>query len=300
MHIIQIGLPKSGNFWLRTILTNILQLANQENRSFIQSQPIYDIAKTWDLSVRGQIAIDFLDITPNALFYRIGNIFRYPVDDIDDYINRCSLVWTHSQFSPKVLDILPKFDKAVYILRDPRDVAISWANFVFSPYMRRYYPFLITGDTEPSSYLNNHLQEIITDWVNHVGGYLAAQGELSIHWLFYENLLTSFDAEIEELLAFLEIELDSNARTALKNQVDFTTMKKDNPNHLRKGSVKQWVNILSEEQQNVVLKIAKPVLEELNYPLNTQEEKLPKLPVDFNQSAFNTSGKVVLLTPAPH
>ena len=92
MHIIQIGLPKSGNFWLRTILTNMFQLANQENRSFIQSQPIYDIAKTWDLGVRGQIAIDFLDITPNALFYRIGNIFRYPVDDIDDYINRCSLV----------------------------------------------------------------------------------------------------------------------------------------------------------------------------------------------------------------
>ena len=300
MHIIQIGLPKSGNFWLRTILTNILQLANQENRSFIQSQPIYDIAKTWDLSVRGQIAIDFLDITPNALFYRIGNIFRYPVDDIDDYINRCSLVWTHSQFSPKVLDLLPKFDKAIYILRDPRDVAISWANFVFSPYMRRYYPFLITGETEPSSYLNNHLQAIITDWVNHVGGYLESQGELAIHWLFYENLLTSFDTEIEELLAFLEIELDSSARTALKNQVDFTTMKKDNPNHLRKGSVKQWVNILSEKQQDVVLKVAKPVLEELNYPLNTQEEKLPKLPVDFNQIAFNTSEKVVLLTPAPH
>ena len=300
MHIIQIGLPKSGNFWLRTILTNILQLANQENRSFIQSQPIYDIAKTWDLGVQGQIAIDFLDITPNALFYRIGNIFRYPVDDIDDYINRCSLVWTHSQFSPKVLDLLPKFDKAIYILRDPRDVAISWANFVFSPYMRRYYPFLITGETEPSSYLNNHLQAIITDWVNHVGGYLESQGELAIHWLFYENLLTSFDTEIEELLAFLEIELDSSARTALKNQVDFTTMKKDNPNHLRKGSVKQWVNILSEKQQDVVLKVAKPVLEELNYPLNTQEEKLPKLPVDFNQIAFNTSEKVVLLTPAPH
>lgn len=300
MHIIQIGLPKSGNFWLRTILTNILQLANQENRSFIQSQPIYDIAKTWDLSVRGQIAIDFLDITPNALFYRIGNIFRYPVDDINDYINRCSLVWTHSQFSSQVLDILPKFDKAIYILRDPRDVAISWANFVFSPYMRRYYPFLITGETEPSSYLNNHLQEIITDWVNHVSGYLAVQEKSPIHWLFYENLLTSFDREIEQLLAYLEIELDSSARTALKNQVDFTTMKQDNPNHLRKGSVKQWINILSEEQQDVVLQISKPLLEELNYPLNTQEEKLPKLPVDFNQSVFNTSGKVVLLTPTLH
>ncbi|NJM16702.1 MAG: sulfotransferase domain-containing protein, partial [Bacteroidales bacterium] len=36
--------------------------------------------------------------------------------------------------------VFPKFDKIVYIVRDPRDVALSMARFQFTPYMQTYYP----------------------------------------------------------------------------------------------------------------------------------------------------------------
>ncbi len=275
MNILQVGLPKSGNFWLYTILKHILQAANLEAQSFIQKQPIYELAKTWDMSVRNQINIDFLDITHNGLFYRIGNIFRYPVDDLDDYLNNSTLVWTHSQFSPKSLKVLPKFDKVIYLVRDPRDVAISWANFVFTDYMRRYYPFLTAPESEPKTYLSSHLKTIISDWSGHISGYLKHQKKLDIHFVAYERLLNCFEGEFANLLAYLDIEIDQNAKTYIKAQVDFSSMKTDNPNHLRKGHSGQWVDLLSDAEKKMVLDEAASLLKLLNYPLNERENKLP-------------------------
>ncbi len=126
MHTLKIGIPKSGNFWLHTILHNIIDYSDLKYESFIADQPIYEVAKNLEMNLfKGQININFLDITKNAVFYRIGNMFRYPIDDIDDYINSSTLVWTHAQMSDNVLNTIKKFDKLIYIIRDPRDILIS-------------------------------------------------------------------------------------------------------------------------------------------------------------------------------
>jgi aryl sulfotransferase len=62
MHILQSGLPKSGNFWLYQIISNIFEKAKLEEKSFIKNQPIHKVAQTWDMGVKGQIDINFLDI----------------------------------------------------------------------------------------------------------------------------------------------------------------------------------------------------------------------------------------------
>ncbi len=299
MQILQCGIAKSGNFWLYKILSHILEKANVEEKSFIKSQPIHKIAQSWSLSFPEQVNINYLDITENALFYRMSNIFVYPIDDIDDYIDRCNVVWTHSQFCSKSKEVFPKFNKRIYIIRDPRDVAISWSNFVFTPYKKRHYPFQTVNDTNPQQYLNNHLTQIISDWVNHVGKYLKYQDELGIYFVFYERLLHNFDEELQKILNYLELELKPRDIDDIKNKVDFNTMKPENENHLRKGKTGQWLEILSEEQNQQTLNLAKPLLQILNYPIN-REETLPqltqRLPEDFG---FNL-GKVSLLVTVPH
>ncbi|NER02574.1 MAG: sulfotransferase domain-containing protein [Okeania sp. SIO3C4] len=301
MHILKIGLPKSGNFWLHTILHNIIDYSGIKYESFIQNQPIYEIAKDWDVNqIKEQVNINFLDITKNSVSYRIGNIFRYPVDDVDDYIHSSTLVWTHSQMSDNVLKIIKKFDKLIYIIRDPRDVLVSWSNFVFSPYMQRFYPFLIVDETNPETYLINNLTTIISDWMNHVGGYLKHQKYLNIHFVFYERLLDDFDLELEKILEYLEIELDKNARGEIKEKVSFNSMKQDSPNHIRKGQLAQWVNILSDSQKEEVLQMATPLLKLLNYPLNNQIDSLPELPEKLPENINLPDGKVVLLKPSNH
>lgn len=300
MHIIKVGLPKSGNYWLHTVLKNILKEANIENEIFLREQPIYQIAQTWDMSIKGQIDINFLDITQDSLFLRISNIYRYPIDNIDDYIKNSTLVWTHSQLTPKGLEVFPQFDKIVYIIRDPRDISISWSNFVFTPYMRKYYPFLTSDETSPQEYLNNNLSRIICDWRIHVSNYLKYKEKLGIHFLFYERLLDNFEHELEKLLAYLEIELPPKSKNKIQENVTFTSMKKDNLNHLRKGSSKQWLEVLNEKQKDTVLQMATPLLRLLNYPLNNQVNTVPDVPVNIEDACLTTSGKVSLLIPAPH
>ena len=250
MHILKAGLIKSGNFWLHTILHNIIDYSDFEYKSFIENQPIYEVAKTWDIKLlKGQININCLDLTKNAVFYRISNIFRYPVDDIDDYINSSTLVWTHSPISDNALTIIQKFDKVIYIVRDPRDVSISWSNFVFSHYVRRYFPYFTVDETDSATYLNKNLTTIISDWSNHVGGYLKHQKDLNIYFVFYERLLYDFDHELEKILEYLEVDLDEKARGEIKEKVSVNNMKKDSPNHIRKGKSGQWLDIYTDAQK---------------------------------------------------
>jgi aryl sulfotransferase len=138
--LLQSGLPKSGNFWLYKILQQCLQEAGLPRKAFIQNQPVYEIAKDWSLSYEEQTDIDVLDITGHGCFYRISSIFRHPVKDLDRYLSQTTHVWTHSPFCDAFHQVLPRFDKVVYIIRDPRDTALSHARFMLTPYMKTYYP----------------------------------------------------------------------------------------------------------------------------------------------------------------
>jgi len=197
VHILQAGVPKSGNYWLYRIINSIFTHCGLEKKSFIQNTPMYRVAKTWELSYKEQSSIDVLDIDPHKCYYRISSIFRMPVDDIDTYIQQTSVVWTHSCFCDLSRVILPKFDKIIYIIRDPRDVALSMAYFVFTPYMQKYFP---VQERNYKEYLARKLAGRMKNWVEHVGGYFQFCDKLNIHAVFFENLRFSFEKEMERLL----------------------------------------------------------------------------------------------------
>lgn len=283
MRILQTGEAKSGNLWLYKILQNIIHCAGLENPSFIQNHPIHDLAKTWDLSYKEQADIDVLDIEPHQCFYRISSVFRMPIEDIDDYIHQCSHVWTHSLFCERSLSVLPKFDKVVYIIRDPRDVAISRSRFAFTPYMLKYYPH---GVTDPDSFLELSLDGTVRRWVQHVGGYLKHKDDLHIYVVFYERLLRSFDTELSHLLRYLDIKLDEKAIDHIKREVDFTTMKTENPDHVRRGRSGEWAQLFTDEQKRQVVSIAGPMLKLLNYLVGEDQVNslLPCLPAQLSSN----------------
>jgi aryl sulfotransferase len=254
-----------------------------EQKSFIQSQPIHELAKMWDLSYKEQADIDVLDIEPHKCFYRISSIFRMPIEDIDNYLDRCTHVWTHSPFCERSFVVLPKFDKVVYIIRDPRDRAISASRFRFTPYMKKYYPH---GEPDPDTWLAHRLESTMRHWVQHVGGYLKHKDDLEIHVVFYERLLRSFDTELSELLDYLGIELDDEAISHIKHEVDFTTMKSKNPQHVRKGKSGRWMEVFTEAQKKQAARIAGPMLQLLNYPFgeDQMDSSLPCVPVQLSTS----------------
>ncbi|AKD05054.1 sulfotransferase domain-containing protein [Pontibacter korlensis] len=263
MKILQGGAPKCGNFWLYQILQQILQRSGQPISSFIQRQPIYELAKTWDLNYPSQASIDVLDITDLQYSYRISSIFRMPVEDIEDYVSQTDHVWTHSPICKRSGELLNLFDKKVYIVRDPRDRAISASKYYTSEYMLKYYP---QEERDAQRYLEKHFEELMLEWVWHVYDHLRLSRQHNIHIAFYEGFLLDFQQELGRLLAYLGLEMDEAQREELQEAMSFATLKSNNPKHLKKGQSGYWMDQLTDEQAEKADTIAGPLIRYLNYP----------------------------------
>ncbi len=261
--VLQGGFPKSGNFWLYNLLQSIRRHGGLESPSFIRNHPIHPLARTWSLSHADQADIDAISIEQGGCSFRISGVFKEPITDIDAYLRQCSHVWTHSRICERSLDVLPRFDKVVYIVRDPRDVVNSVSHYVFTPHFRDNYP--AHHETSPETFRAVVLDQMLRDWVEHVGGHLRHRQRLGIHFVFYERLLHEFRSELAKLLGYLELDLDESAVASIEHEVAFATMSKANPSHVRRGRSGEWEHTLSDAQKRTSERIAGPMLGLLGY-----------------------------------
>jgi aryl sulfotransferase len=286
MKILQSGLPKSGNLWLYRILQLCAAEAGWPRSSFIRDHPIQQQAKDWDLSFPGQATIDVLDFRHGQAYCRISSRFRERVRDFDDYLARTSHVWTHSPLTLAERPLLARFDSIVYIIRDPRDAAVSMSRFVLTPYMQAHYP---RRELPPESYLDRYLSRIVKTWVRHVGQSLLQRHDLRLGFVFYERLLDDLDGELARLLALLDLDLDAAARARIKAGVQFESMQPSSPGHLRAGRRGAWRQALSDGQRAAAAKAAGPLLCWLGYPADADAEAelpLPALPAQLDDAAL--------------
>lgn len=261
--ILQGGAPKCGNFWLYQIIQQVLNRSGRETKSFIQQHPIYELARNWDLNYPSQASIDVLEITDLQYSYRISSIFRMPIEDIQNYLSRTNHVWTHSPICKRSGEILNLFDKKVYIIRDPRDRAISASKYYCSDYMLKYYP---QEEKEPQRFLEKNFEQLMQEWVWHVFDHLRLSRRYNIHIAFYEGFLLDFQQELGRLLDYLDVDLNQGQRDELQEAMSFATLKSKNPKHLKKGQSGYWMDQLTDEQVEKVAIIAGPLLRFLHYP----------------------------------
>lgn len=287
MKLLQSGVAKSGNYWLYTILQSLLRRTGQPTHTYIESQPIHAIARTWELSFPEQASIDTIDIADTGVFYRISSAFRWPVDDLDAYLARTTHVWTHSRISANTDAIFGKFDKIVYIVRDPRDVVLSTSRFLFTPYMQKFYPH---RHATPEDYLRTSLAKQVSHWREHVAGHIAAAQRRNIYIVFYERLLDNLPGELAALCRYLEIEPVDTLLNGVQQDVSFETMQGNSPGHVRKGKSRQWVDQLTAAQKAAAIQQAGPLLELLHYPLtDTGGSDLPYLPNTINPAQIEAA-----------
>lgn len=281
MKLLQIGLPKSGNYWLYKILCSIYEQAGWPQSTFVETQPIYSEASTWNLGFPERARADTINITEEGEFWFISSRHRERIDDFDAYLARCSHVWTHSPYCTRTPEILSKFDRVIYILRDPRDALISHAKFLFTPYMREYFPHRYAS---AEAFIDTELERNMTGWARHVGYYLKQRRVLGIHVMFYEQMLSDLRNEIVRLQEYLGLQLQDEQIEAIIQSVSFETMKTESPGHVRQGRAYGWTKNMTPEQQARVIRVAEPLLKLLNYPLSPEEcaIKLPSLPDDFH------------------
>jgi len=262
MKILQGGVPKCGNFWLYEIIQKILYKSGANTSSYIEKHPIYSLAKTWDLNFPGQARIDVLEITDLQCSYRISSIFKMPVLNLKEYVEQTNHVWTHSPICKRSRDVFNVFEKKIYIIRDPRDRALSAAKYYCSDYMLKYFP---QEESEPEVFLKKNFDQLMHEWVWHVWDHLRLSHSLDIHIVFYENLLSNFQQELKRLTDYLEVDLEDDQKEEIEKEVSFSNMKKQNPKHLKTGTSGHWKSFLSDEQIENAEIIAGPLMQFLGY-----------------------------------
>ena len=185
-------------------------------------------------------------------------------------LGKCSLVWTHSKLCKSSFELFPKFDRIIYIIRDPRDVLISRANFAFTPYYLKHFPH---NEKDPQSFIENNLEIFMLKWVRHVGAYLKYANYFGIHIIFFERLLHHFDSEVKNLIEYLGYRFSQTQVDLIKHEVSFETMKANDPEHVRKGRFGNWARILNDRQKQRANTLIKDMLDYLNYPVEILEEE---------------------------
>jgi aryl sulfotransferase len=276
--ILHSAIHKSGNYWLARILARIEHHAGLEHRSWVQSQPVHATAVGWTLSYQGQADMDFLRILPGGCWWRISDLHQERIADIEEYVRRCSIVWSHEPVVARHLEVLPLFDRVVYLIRDPRDVAVSLSRYVFTSHVLTNWP--PHYERSPESFLRHALDQELRDWVAHVGGWLRIRPRIPFHVVFYERFLHAFEDELRGLVEYLGVDLTEAALAAIEAEVSFRSMHGADPDHVREGRSGQWLAALSDAQQAHALAIAGPMLELLGYPA-TPEGYEDGRPVDL-------------------
>ncbi|MCP3851072.1 MAG: sulfotransferase domain-containing protein [Gammaproteobacteria bacterium] len=279
MKILQIGMPKSGNFWLYTIIQNILKQSNIQIKSHITQTKEFRDIKDLKLSTKAQNTKDVIDIEDDDIYYRVSSIIKQPIIDFDTYIDNITHVWTHSYITKKSDYVISKFDKVVYIIRDPRDTLVSMSQFVMTDYMKKYYPNDYISSQE---YIDSKHQTHSKQWFEHITEYLGKRYP-NLHVVFYENLLLEFDEELKKLISFLEINLSEQDYIAIKKETSAYEMIKHNPNHVNLPELYKWKKRISTEQNKAMTTFLTDILLKLNYNLFKDEKnKLPNFGVSLN------------------
>jgi len=270
-NIVQSGLAKSGNYWLYNIIREIIS-SKEDFKPYIHSLPIYPFLENLDLSTNDQADVDVLDFNSKSVSHRVSSFYNMPLvpDEASSFISSSPLIWTHSKLNLTNLHY-KEFDKVVYIVRDPRSVAISLAHFLMTPYMKKYY---YRGYESYEEALEGIFIQQMEAWYRHI--YSASQFNIqrSVYVVFYENLLLDPKSGVRELAQYLEYDLPERTVREIVNKTSLQTMSKRNPSHVRSFKKKKgWEELLSANQKKYCKNRLGCILETLGYKMdcNTQE-----------------------------
>ena len=260
MEIIHVGLPRAGNVWVHTILALLLKTKKKPNtvKSYISKQPIYKIAKNWNLGFKKQASIDWIDINRFDVRVRISSIYKEPIIHWEEYLKKTSVVATHSYFCEMTKKVLQDFSAKIYLIRDPRDMLVSRSCYDLTSYMKNYYP---QPYVKANDYVEKRLEELVGRWVFHVSNYLYHAKMLKLECLFYEKLATKHEREVLNISSLLKIKLTQRELDKIIKTTKFESMAEAGyKGHLGQGRIGLWRDTLNEEQKVRAIKIGGPLL----------------------------------------
>ncbi len=83
---------------------------------------------------------DQIRFEPLRAYQDIPAVFTWAIPDIHAYAAATSMAHSHSMWRPETDELIRAFSHRVLIIRDLRDVAVSWLRWIFTPFNRLHRP----------------------------------------------------------------------------------------------------------------------------------------------------------------
>ena len=264
--------PKSGNTWLRAFIANYLK--NPAEPMPIDDLPQFilgdGIAAPFEQVAGGPVdAMTAEEI--QALRPKVHEMFAQSSPDT-------VFVKTHNAIS--VLDNIPTITPdatagAIYVVRNPLDVAVSYAHHYGISYDRAIAAMDSEETTSPPH--GNQVYQYLGSWSTHVRSWTQAEG-LKLHTIRYEDMTIQPEKTWRALIKFLGLPLET---PRLKKAIKFSSFKVlanqekedgfveavpiDNRVFFRKGKTGAWRKELTAEQVEGMIERHSEVMAEHGY-----------------------------------
>ncbi len=284
--------PKSGNTLLRSIITSLF-FSNDGLFNFNLLKKIVSFEEIGRLKqiVKNNQDKSLLSFINNSnLIY--DNILELQNKSLLGFKEDFAFFKTHfcAKYNNKNFIINKNTRGIIYIVRDPRDICISWANHAALP-LNESIDFVLnknavinwTGADKSKQY--NKIPVYISNWQEHVISWSKEMKTLPSLILRYEDLVYNKKLIINKIIEFFEKELKLkilNQELKIKNilkSTDFLKLQKDEKKYGFEEAIKerqffsigkkdQWKDKIRDNQVKKIQKIFKSTMIKYNYKLS--------------------------------
>ncbi len=268
--------PKSGNTWLRTVLTNYLpEAGGPASINALIGWSTASFRYTFDEF----LGLPSSDMTPEEIL-RCRPLLH---EALAEAMPPPAFVKVHEACvrAPGGAALFPKSATAgvVYLVRNPLDVAVSYAH-----HDQRTIDRIVTHMNDPAANLVGKCPRGITNWLpapmltwsGHASSWLD-QGELPVHVTRYEDMLANPRAAFGAIVRFAGLDWDA-ARLgeaighaafprlrAQEEEFGFHEKQPTAPSFFRAGVAGSWRTALRPRQVRALVDAHGPVMERFGY-----------------------------------
>jgi hypothetical protein len=265
--------PKSGNTWLRAILATLISGKPVDINAMAFLGPHAASRSRFDRA----LGLDSASLSEEQELNLRPRVYEILAAEAE----RPLYCKTHDAFVPTPNDE-PLFPTAatrgaVYVVRDPRAVAVSLGHFTARSIDETIAAMdnpreVFAGSTHR---LSQHLRQPLLRWCEHVESWLAAP--FPVHLLRYEDMLADPHATVRAVAAFLglsasdadiSLAVEATSFSRLQGQERATGFA-ESPRHaaafFREGEAEGWRRALTAEQAGRIVAAHGPVMRRLGY-----------------------------------
>ncbi|MGE0444344.1 MAG: sulfotransferase domain-containing protein [Vicinamibacterales bacterium] len=263
--------PKSGNTWVRAFLTAYLRdepvrLDDMEADTVASNRALFD----------EYAGVEAADLLPSEVSQLRPAIYAQLAAESTGMV----LLKAHDPFrlpgGPPLFP--PAVSRAIYIVRDPRDVAVSLAHHNNWTVERAVDAVCHGYRAAPTGRaLLDQLEQRLPAWSDHVRSWLEAAREVPLHVVRYEDLLADAPAHFAGLLDFYGAERDEARLTRAVDATRFERLRRQEAEHgfqerppravafFRSGNTGQWAAVLPPALADRIAGSQAELMRELGY-----------------------------------